>query len=55
MILEDLQVWGVDSWELWGLNIRGRIKTLPRDKDTVRREFLKRLAGAFEARAIRTP
>lgn len=55
MTLGDLEIWGVDSWQLWGLNVRGRIKTLPRDKDTVRREVLKRLAGAFEARGIKTP
>jgi hypothetical protein len=28
---------------------------LPREKDTVRREFLKRLAGAFEANGIKGP
>ena len=55
MILGDLEIWGVDRWELWGLALRGRVKTLPRDKDTVRREFLKRLSGAFAARGIKTP
>src|SRR5262249_24798780 len=34
-ILEDVQVWGVDRWELWGMALRGRIKVLPRDRDTV--------------------
>ena len=34
---------------------RGHIKVLPREKDSVRREFLKRLAGAFEANGIKGP
>jgi small-conductance mechanosensitive channel len=54
-ILGDMEVWGVDRWELWGVSLRGRIKVLPREKDTVRREFLKRLIGAFEAHGIKTP
>ena len=55
VILDDLEVWGVERWELWGIGLRGRIKVLPRQKDTVRREFLKRLAGAFEANGIKGP
>ena len=55
MILGDMEVWGVERWELWGIGLRGRIKVLPREKDTVRREFLKRLAGEFEARGVKTP
>jgi small conductance mechanosensitive channel len=54
-ILDAPQIWGVDRWELWGLALRGRIKVLPREKDGVRREFLKRLAAAFEARGIKQP
>ena len=54
-ILGDMEIWGVDRWELWGLGLRGRIKVLPREKDSVRREFLKRLVGAFEARGIKSP
>jgi small conductance mechanosensitive channel len=54
-ILGDVEIWGVDRWELWGLSLRGRIKVLPREKDTVRREFLRRLVGAFEAHGIKTP
>ena len=55
VILGEMEVWGVERWELWGLGLRGRIKVLPREKDTVRREFLKRLAGAFEANGIKSP
>jgi len=54
-ILADLELWGVDRWELWGIALRGRIKTLPREKDTVRREFLKRLVAAFDAKGIKSP
>lgn len=54
-ILEDAEVWGVERWELWGFGVRGRMKVLPRDKDSVRREFLKRLAQAFEAHGVKTP
>ena len=54
-ILGDMEVWGVERWELWGIGLRGRLKVLPREKDTIRREFLKRLAGAFEARGVKSP
>ncbi len=54
-ILEDVEIFGVERWELWGLGLRCRIKTLPHERDSVRREFLKRLAGAFEAHGIKTP
>jgi small-conductance mechanosensitive channel len=54
-ILGDMEVWGVERWEPSGIGLRGRLKVLPREKDTIRREFLKRLAGAFEARGIKVP
>jgi small-conductance mechanosensitive channel len=54
-ILEDVEIFGVESWELWGLVLRCRIKTLPHEKDNVRREFLRRLVGAFEAHGVKTP
>jgi len=54
-ILGEMEVWGVERWELWGIGLRGRLKVLPREKDTIRREFLKRLAGAFEARGVKAP
>jgi len=55
LILADLEVFGVERWELWGLGLRGRFKVLPLARDTVRREFLERLAGAFEAKGVKTP
>jgi small conductance mechanosensitive channel len=54
-ILADLEIFGVERWELWGLSLRCRFKVLPHARDNVRREFLKRLAGAFEARGVKTP
>jgi small conductance mechanosensitive channel len=54
-ILGETEIWGVERWELWGIGLRGRIKVLPREKDTIRREFLKRLVGAFEAHGIKAP
>ena len=55
MILGDMEIWGIDRWELWGLSLRGRIRVLPRDKDSVRREFLRRLVSAFETHGVKTP
>ena len=54
-ILGDMEVWGVDRWEPPIIGLRGRIKVLPREKDTIRREFLKRLLATFSARGIKTP
>jgi small conductance mechanosensitive channel len=54
-ILGDIEIFGVEKWELWGLSLRCRIKTLPHDRDSVRREFLRRLASAFETHGVKTP
>jgi len=54
-ILDDVQIFGVERWELWGIGLRCRIKVLPHERDNVRREFLKRLAGAFDARGVKSP
>jgi moderate conductance mechanosensitive channel len=55
VILGELEIFGVERWELWGLGLRCRFKVLPHARDNVRREFLKRLAGAFEAKGVKTP
>jgi small conductance mechanosensitive channel len=55
LILGELEVFGVERWELWGIGLRCRFKVLPHARDNVRREFLQRLAGAFEARGVKTP
>ena len=39
--IEDVQMFGVERWELWGMGLRCRIKVLPHERDNVRREFLK--------------
>ncbi|HEX6690392.1 MAG TPA: mechanosensitive ion channel family protein [Burkholderiales bacterium] len=54
-ILEDVQIFGVERWELWGFVVRCRIKVLPNERDSVRREFFRRLAAAFEAKGVKTP
>ncbi len=55
LILGELEIFGVERWELWGLGLRCRFKVLPHARDSVRREFLKRLAGAFEEKGVKTP
>jgi small-conductance mechanosensitive channel len=55
MILDDLEIHGVERWELWGLSLRCRLKVMPHQKDTVRREFLRRLASAFQAKGVKSP
>jgi small conductance mechanosensitive channel len=54
-ILADVEVFGVERWELWGIGLRCRIKVLPHEKDTVRREFMRRLVAEFEHRGIKSP
>ncbi len=54
-ILQDLEILGIERWELWGIGLRCRLKVLPAAKDNVRREFLKRLIAAFEARGVKAP
>jgi len=54
-ILGDLEIFGVERWELWGMGLRCRFKVLAHQRDNVRREFLKRLAGAFEAKGVKSP
>jgi moderate conductance mechanosensitive channel len=55
VILGDLEIFGVERWELWGMGLRCRFKVLPSHRDAVRREFLKRLAGTFEVRGVKAP
>ncbi len=54
-ILADVEIFGVERWELWGLGLRCRLKVLSKEKDSVRREYLRRLVGAFEAHGVKTP
>jgi small-conductance mechanosensitive channel len=55
LILEHVEILGVERWELWGLALRCRIKVLAHARDSVRREFLRRLVSAFESRGVKTP
>jgi len=54
MILADTEILGVERWELWGMLLRCRMKALPHQRDSVRREFNLRLAKEFRARGLKT-
>jgi small conductance mechanosensitive channel len=53
-ILGEVEVLGVERWELWGVMLRCRLKVLPHDRDNVRREFSRRLAIEFQQRGLKT-
>ncbi|HYN13943.1 MAG TPA: mechanosensitive ion channel domain-containing protein [Burkholderiales bacterium] len=55
LVLEHVEILGVERWELWGLALRCRIKVLAHARDSVRREFLRRLVSAFESRGVKSP
>ncbi len=54
-ILEDLEINGVERWEASAVLLRCRFKVKPLEQWNVRREFLRRLKLAFEARGIEIP
>jgi small conductance mechanosensitive channel len=54
-ILADVEIFGVERWELWGIGLRCRLKVLPFERDSVRREFTRRLIAEFDRRQIRSP
>jgi moderate conductance mechanosensitive channel len=54
MILADVEVFGVERWELWGIMLRCRVKTLPHERDTVRREFSRRLLTELRTRGLKS-
>ena len=54
-ILADVEVFGIERWELWGIGLRCRIKVLPHERDNVRREFTRRLVAEFDRRQIKSP
>ncbi|MBV8032529.1 MAG: mechanosensitive ion channel family protein, partial [Betaproteobacteria bacterium] len=54
-ILADVEIFGVERWELWGVGLRCRVKCLAKERDNVRREYLRRLVGAFDAHGIKQP
>ena len=55
IVLEDVDIAGVDNWSDSAVTIRLRIKVAPIHQWTVRREFLRRLKYAFDARDIEIP
>jgi len=54
-ILDDLDLAGVERWDNSSVVIRARFRVLPLEQWTVRREFLRRLKGAFDAHGIEIP
>ena len=53
-VLGEVEILGVERWELWGMMVRCRIRVLPHDRDNVRREFTQRLAREFQKRGLKT-
>ncbi len=54
-ILEPLEIAGVERWDDSAVVIRCRFKTMPLEQWNVRRELLRRLKAAFDARSIEIP
>lgn len=54
-ILEDLDVAGVERWDDSAVVLRCRFKLAPLQQWSVRREYLRRLKAAFDARGIEIP
>lgn len=54
-ILDDLEIVGVENWADSAVTLRCRFKVRPLEQWNVRREFLRRLKMAFEARDIQIP
>jgi moderate conductance mechanosensitive channel len=54
-ILDDLEVAGVERWDDSAVVLRCRFKVAPLEQWNVRREFLRRLKKAFDARGIEIP
>ncbi|MGE0740142.1 MAG: mechanosensitive ion channel family protein [Hyphomonadaceae bacterium] len=55
MILDDIEVVGVDQLADSAVMLKGRIKTLPAKQWSVRREYLKRIKAAFDEGGIEIP
>jgi small-conductance mechanosensitive channel len=54
LTLGDVEVLGVERWELWGMMLRCRMRVLPHERDSMRREFIQRLAREFQKRGLKT-
>lgn len=55
MILDDLEIFGVDKFESSAVVIKARLKTKPVKQWEVGRQFLRRLKKAFDERGIEIP
>lgn len=55
LIMEDLEIAGVDAWADSAVMLRSRFKVRPLQQWTVRRAFLLRLKKAFDAHGIEIP
>jgi small conductance mechanosensitive channel len=54
-ILDELEIAGVEKWDDSAVILRCRFKVQPLEQWNVRREFLRRLKKAFDARGIEIP
>lgn len=54
-ILDDIEIVGVENWADSAVTLRCRIKVLPLEQWSVRREYLRRLKFAFDAEGIEIP
>jgi moderate conductance mechanosensitive channel len=54
-VLEAFEIAGVERWEDSAVVLRGRFKVRPLEQWNVRREYLRRLKGAFDAAGIEIP
>jgi len=55
MVLEDIEIVGVDQLADSAIMLKARIKTFPGKQFSVRREYLKRVKIAFDAAGIEIP
>lgn len=55
IILEDVDLAGVENWAASAISIRFRIKVQPTQQSTIKHEFLRRLKIAFDAQGIEIP
>lgn len=54
-ILAEFEIAGVERWDESAIVLRGRFKVLPLEQWNVRREYLRRLKGAFDDAGIEIP
>jgi len=54
-IIEDIDIAGVQDWADSAVVLRCRLKVIPLEQWSVRREFLRRLKEAFDARGVEIP